>query len=373
MKKKFFIITIILFSSLIYLSCSNNIVKKHPTYNRIKKSTNFNSEIFLNNEFTTITNGGFFNMAWRYFNVNENTKPNNFKPNFVNSFNKEEFIKKDGIKTLWVGHSTLLINLEGKIILTDPVWSERVSPVQFAGPKRYFKTPIAIEDLPKIDMVLISHDHYDHLDKNSIKNLIKKDPKLKFYAPLGVAAYLEDWGVNKNNIIEFDWWDELTLPADYKLAFAPTRHFSGRGLLNRNITLWGSWIVKSKNHSIYFGGDSGYGNHFKQIGDKYGPFDITLLEIGAYDDDWKAIHMGPKNAVKAHLDLKGKQLIPIHWGTFRLAFHPWKEPADILLEQSLKNKVSVLMPIPGKIYYKNSDEIVYWWNDNQNKLVLNQK
>jgi L-ascorbate metabolism protein UlaG (beta-lactamase superfamily) len=206
---------------------------------------------------------------------------------------------KSGLRITWVGHSSLLIEIDGRRILTDPVWSDRVSFSQFFGPKRFFQPPIALEDLPPLDAVIVSHDHYDHLDKNTIKFFAGKTTP--FFCSLGVGKYITEWGVQKDFITELDWGDSVMIDHDCVITATPSRHFSGRGIVNRNETLWSSFVIKGTKHNIFFGADSGWFPGFTDIGNTYGPFDLTILEIGAYGKNWPDIHMGPDKASNAHL------------------------------------------------------------------------
>ncbi|OOQ60268.1 MBL fold metallo-hydrolase [Mucilaginibacter pedocola] len=252
---------------------------------------------------------------------------------------------KSGLRVTWVGHSSLLIEIDGICILTDPVWSQRVSFSQSFGPKRFFQPPIALSELPKIDVIISSHDHYDHLDKATIKYFAGKN--IPFICSLGVCDYLEEWGVDKGIIHEVDWGDSVMI-GNCNITAAPARHFSGRGLTHRDETLWSSFVIKGPEHNIYFGADSGYSPDFAAIGEAFGPFDLTMLEIGAYGKYWPDIHMGPDNASNAHLDLKGNIMMGIHWGTFNLAPHAWYEPAERLVKYAEEKNIQLLLPEPGK-------------------------
>lgn len=261
---------------------------------------------------------------------------------------------------VWLGHSTLLIKIGGKTLLTDPVFSERASMFSFAGPKRFpYQPPISVEDLPPADAVIISHDHYDHLDYQTI---LKIHPKVKqFLVPLGVGAHLEKWGVPAEKIMERDWWDTVTLDS-LELTMVPTRHFSGRGLMNRNTTLWCGWAIRSGNHNTLYGGDSGYFPGFREIGEKLGPFDLVMLECGAYSQYWPSIHMMPEETAQAAADLQARQLLPIHWGKFNLSLHPWKEPVERLLQKATELKLNVITPQPGELVRIGSDAPQRpWW------------
>lgn len=251
----------------------------------------------------------------------------------------------NGLRITWVGHSSLLIEIDGIRILTDPVWSQRVSFSQSFGPKRFFQPPIALEDLPELDAVIVSHDHYDHLDKATIKFFAGKS--IPFITPMGVCKYLEDWGILKNYINEVNWGDSVMI-GNCSVTATPSRHFSGRGIFNRMETLWASFVIKGPRHNIFFGADSGWFPGFAEIGEAFGPFDLTMLEIGAYGKYWPDIHMGPDNATNAHLALKGNIMMPLHWATFNLAPHAWHEPGERLEKFAKEKNIKLFMPEPGK-------------------------
>ena len=258
-----------------------------------------------------------------------------------------------------LGHSSMLLKVYGEYWLLDPVFSERASPFSFLGPKRFSPMPISIADLPVIDKILISHNHYDHLDKAAVKQLADKTKQ--FYVPLGVENDLKKWGISEEKISAFNWWQEQQT-ANALIAFTPTQHFSGRGLSDANNTLWGSWVIKTQENSIYFSGDSGYFAGFKEIGNKYGPFDLTLIETGAYDKDWADIHMTPEQSVQAHIDLLGKVMVPIHNSTFDLAFHSWTDPLERVTAASTANNVKLSTPQFGQLFTINDAPIVdKWW------------
>ncbi|HTI61132.1 MBL fold metallo-hydrolase [Mucilaginibacter sp.] len=251
-----------------------------------------------------------------------------------------------GLRITLIGHSSLLIEIDGKRILTDPVWSERASFLSFMGPKRFFEPPLPLNMLPKLDAVLLSHDHYDHLDKATIKFFAGKN--IPFFTSLAVGNYLEKWGIDPNLITELDWGDSAMIAPDMILTSVPARHFSGRGIVNRNETLWAAFVIKGPEHNIFFGADSGWFDGFADVGKVYGPFDLTMLEIGAYGKYWPDIHMGPDNASNAHLALKGKLMMPIHWGTFNLSTHAWYEPIERLLQYGEEKHIDLFIPEPGK-------------------------
>ena len=264
-----------------------------------------------------------------------------------------------GLRVTWLGHSSLLLEVDGIRILTDPAWGERASFVRFMGPRRFYPTPLPIADLPPLDAVLLSHDHYDHLDQGTIEQIAGTG--VAIVCSLGMRPILERWGVPPARITELSWGDSAQVGA-CTLTATPARHFSGRSLWNRNETLWSSFVIRGPRHNIFFGADSGPFPGFQQIGRLFGPFDLTMLEIGAYDDDWPDIHMGPDRAAEAHLALGGRLLLPIHWGTFNLAFHPWREPVERLLGAARAQGIRLLLPRPGVPMDVTGDEHhSNWW------------
>ena len=263
----------------------------------------------------------------------------------------------------WFGHSAFLLELDGKKLLLDPMFGESPSPVPMLAGKRYSKElPIAVEKLPFIDAVIFSHDHYDHLDYGSIQKL--KDKVGQWFTPLGVGNHLIEWGVPEQNVHQLNWWDDIKID-QIELVCTPARHFSGRGLTDRNTTLWASWVIKGTNENIYFSGDGGYGQHFKEIGKKYGPFDISMMECGQYNQDWHAIHMMPEETAQAAVDLKSKLFMPIHWGAFTLAFHNWTDPAERVTKAAKELNQPITTPkigepvIIGAIDYPTAR----WWEN----------
>jgi L-ascorbate metabolism protein UlaG (beta-lactamase superfamily) len=302
---------------------------------------------FLNPVETSISTGGnIFNILWKYATNKAETIPAKKLGPFVTDVNIYKTPPSTGLRITWIGHSSILIEIDGLRILTDPVWSNRASFSEIIGPKRFFDAPLKLAGLPHLDAILISHDHYDHLDPHVIKTLAAK--QIPFYCPLQVAKYLISWGVSPNLVTEMDWTDTVAITNNCQLTALPTRHFSGRSLFNRNETLWCSYVIKTNNHNIYYGADSGLYNGFKEIGDAYGPFNLTMLEIGAYNENWANIHMGPKNAIQAHLELKGQLMMPIHWGTFNLALHAWNEPVEDLINYAAEKDVKLFIPKPGE-------------------------
>lgn len=287
----------------------------------------------------------------------ENTAPPVTLP--VIPINKK-FIVSQQLRVTWLGHAAVLIEIEGKLFLTDPALSERASPFSWIGPKRFHPSPVNVEELPLLDGVIISHDHYDHLDYQTIKRL--RDKTKRFYVPLGVGAHLRHWGIPDEKISETDW-NESVQAEHITLITLPARHSSGRSF-KRNQTLWASWLIKSPRFTVYFGGDSGMFPGYKEFGELYGPIDITLLPIGAYDPMWPDIHLNPEEAVEAHIMLKGKMMIPIHWGTYNLAFHPWSEPADRLTAIGKEENITYIIPRAGEPVTPASVSIAgEWWKE----------
>jgi len=329
-------------------------------------ASNFSSGKFHN----TVPTDMSFNSSkmagtmWEFFKGNKNREPAGTIE--VPVFNKVEFEKLgfENVYFTWFGHSSLLVKIDGKTILIDPVFSNRASMFSFMGPERFpYSSDMDVGRLPEIDAVIISHDHYDHLDYKTILQL--KDNVQHFFVPLSVGAHLEKWGVPSDNIIELNWWETIDFE-NIQLVFTPSRHFSGRGLTNRFSTLWGSWIIIGKQQRLFFGGDSGYFEGFKEIGEKYGPFDLTFLECGAYNENWANIHMMPEETVQAHIDLKGKYLMPIHWGKFDLSVHPWKEPIQRATKEGENLDVRFLTPEIGVITELNENpETSRWWKEYQ--------
>lgn len=244
-----------------------------------------------------------------------------------------------------LGHSTMLIKLGGQFFLTDPVFSERASPVQWAGPARFHAPPIGIDELPPIKTVILSHDHYDHLDHAAVKALAAKTEV--FLAPLGVGDRLLEWGVDAARVRQFDWWQEATI-GGVRFVSTPAQHFSGRSLADRNSTLWTSWVILHDDLRLFFSGDTGYFDGFKEIGAKYGPFDVALLETGAYDKLWPDVHMQPEETLQAFLDLKAGWLLPVHNGTFDLGLHRWQDPFDRIAALAQEKGVKLTTPEMGE-------------------------
>ena len=266
-----------------------------------------------------------------------------------------------GLKRItWLGHSACLLEIDGKRILFDPMLGPSPAPHPWLGPKRFSSLPLTLDEMPRIDVVVISHDHYDHLDYESIVKLSKKTTH--FYTPIGVGTHLEEWGIEPGKITELDWWEQSTADG-FTFVCTPARHFSGRGVFDRFATLWASWIVKTENTNIYFSGDGGYGPHFSEIGQRYGPFDFAMLECGQYNELWKDIHMMPEETVQAAKDLKAKAMMPIHWGAFALAMHTWMDPIERVTVAAQEENMPIATPIIGEPISLDASQFPdkKWW------------
>jgi L-ascorbate metabolism protein UlaG (beta-lactamase superfamily) len=269
---------------------------------------------------------------------------------------------QSGLRITWLGHSTVLVEIGGLRVITDPVWGKRASPSQLAGPKRFQPVPVRLSEMPAVDLVIVSHDHYDHLDYPTIRELART--RVPFVTSLGVGAHLEMWGVQSERIVELDWWESYAIPgSDVTITAAPSQHFSGRGINDRNATLWSAMVIRSQQHAVFFSGDTGLTTEYELIREKLGPFDLTMLEIGAYYPAWGDIHLGPDNAIKAHAMLGGV-LMPVHWGTFSLAMHAWDQPAERLFELAQKTDAALLMPKLGEAMEPaHLDKPKPWWRE----------
>jgi L-ascorbate metabolism protein UlaG (beta-lactamase superfamily) len=265
-----------------------------------------------------------------------------------------------GLRATWLGHSTVLLEVDGRRVLTDPVWGDRASPVSFAGPRRFQPVPVTIAQLPPLDAVVISHDHFDHLDHATVLELAKRD--VPFVTSLGVGAHLEAWGVPPTRITELDWWEHVELPGGLTITAAPSQHFSGRTPGGRNLTLWSSLVVRGPRHAVFFSGDTGLTPEYADIRARLGPFDLVMLEVGAFHPAWGDIHLGPKNALEALALLGGGAFLPVHWGTFNLAIHAWDEPAETLLELAPARQAQLVMPRLGEpVEPSRVERALPWW------------
>ncbi|MCV6613822.1 MAG: MBL fold metallo-hydrolase [Cellvibrionaceae bacterium] len=267
-----------------------------------------------------------------------------------------------GLRVTWLGHSNLLIEIDGKNLLIDPVWGARASPLSFAGAKYFYPVPLALESLPRIDGILISHDHYDHLDVSTVDRL--KGRGVNWYVPLGVGTHLRYWGVQEKLIHELDWWQSATI-GKLQLTAVPARHGSGRSVFMQDVkqTLWAGWALNGPKHSVIYTGDTSMHPGFTEIGRRLGPFDLSIIEIGAYNQLWRDNHLGPEQALKAHQMLNADTLLPVHWGAISLANHSWTEPIERLLAAVAANapEVVVQRPVPGQAFELTEKPRDRWW------------
>jgi L-ascorbate metabolism protein UlaG (beta-lactamase superfamily) len=283
-------------------------------------------------------------LAWRFlFAKPRHTVPSGSIP--VYELSRTQLLEAPDNTVYRLGHSTILMKLQGEFWLTDPVFSERASPMQWMGPRRFHQPPISIAELPPIKGVILSHDHYDHLDHAAILQLAEKTEH--FLTPSGVGDTLIEWGIAPAKVRQLSWWQSTKI-GEIEFVATPAQHFSGRGLRDRDRTLWASWSIINREQRIFFSGDSGYFKGFKEIGDRLGPFDLTLMETGAYDKNWPDVHMQPEQTLQAHLDLRGKYLLPIHNGTFDLALHAWYEPFERITDLAAQHGVRISTPQMGE-------------------------
>jgi L-ascorbate metabolism protein UlaG (beta-lactamase superfamily) len=264
-----------------------------------------------------------------------------------------------GLRVTWFGHSATLLEIDGHRVLTDPIWSERASPLGWLGPQRFFAPPVPLDRLPAIDAVVISHDHFDHLDHGTLTAMKAWDTT--FVVPLGVGAHLERWGIPPARIAERDWW-ERTQVRDLTIVTTPARHASGRKLVDNDGTLWAGYALVGPRHRVYYSGDTGLFPAMKEIGARLGPFDLTMIEAGQYDPAWPDWHIGPEQAVVAHEWVRGKALLPVHWALFNLAYHGWTEPIERVLVAARARGVTLLAPRPGQSFEPTAPPAFErWW------------
>jgi L-ascorbate metabolism protein UlaG (beta-lactamase superfamily) len=336
-------------------------------YLQIQKSENYNlaEEKFVNLEQNSVLTGpGFWdnpgeNWNNNFFFNNNQTRPEGLLPESKTPLPADFHVSSDNIKFVWLGHSTILASIDGKVVLFDPIFSNAASPVSLVV-KRFQPPVIDLASLPEIDIVVISHDHYDHLDMETIKQLHDRD--ISFVVPLGLGAHLEHWGVSAQKITELDWWEETEIDG-LKLICTPSQHFSGRrGPYKEKRSLWASWLIKSPRQSVYFSGDSGYADHYRQIGERYGSVDLVFMDSGQYNARWRHVHNMPEEAVQAVLDMDGQLLVPIHWGMFTLSMHDWFEPPVRVLAEAARLDVRVLTPLLGQLVdVSDMPENDEWW------------
>ena len=326
---------------------------------KISKSSNYGSKQFENLIPTTMDMNFRKGMGVMYewiFNTS-GREPDKALPSL---FNKTSNQYPDSLsKITWYGHSAVLLEIDGKKILIDPMLGNAAAPVSFMTNRFAYEVPIDLESIPHVDAIILSHDHYDHLDYPSIMKL--KDKVDHFFTPLGVGSHLIRWGVDESKITELDWWESKTID-NIQLVATPARHFSGRGISDRNKTQWASWALIGEKERIFFSGDSGYGPHFKEIGEKYGPFDFAMMECGQYNERWEAIHMMPEQTIQASIDVKSNLMMPIHWSAFNLSLHSWTDPVERAVKAAQTQGVNILTPQIG-LRFSPGLEIKneFWW------------
>lgn len=340
---------------------SLKIVGKNPSgklLEKLKQSPNYKKDGFKNLSETPmlLQDTSYYDLIKQSLNKNPDLKPSSALPSVKTDLKN---IRSDKPVIVWFGHSSYFIRINNKNILADPVFSGNASPVSFMVNAFEGSDIYTTDDFPELDFLIITHDHYDHLD---YKTVIKLKAKAKsVVCSLGVSSHLIYWGFDKKTITEIDWWQTAKLTDGMTLTAAPARHFSGRGL-KRSKTLWSSFILKTNSYNLFLGGDSGYDFHFKEIGEKYGPFDIAILESGQYNIAWPFIHMMPEQTVQAALDLRAKVLLPVHWGKFTLAMHPWNEPPQRVLKEAVLKNLKVTTPLIGEVVVLNeSYPGKEWW------------
>jgi len=328
---------------------------------RMKQSPNFRNGVFHNLEVTPSLKSdvNVVSLMWDFlFNKKPGLKPLDVLPAL--KCDLKNLPSQDLL--IWFGHSSYLLKIDGKLLLVDPVFSENASPVP--GSNKAFKIAVdyTVADFPKIDYLFISHDHYDHLDYETIIRLREKVGQV--ICGLGVGAHFESWGYKTEQIVEGDWYDQVNLVPDFQVTFTPARHFSGRRI-TRNNTLWTSFVLKTSKYNLFLGGDSGYGKHFKTIGERFGPFDLAILENGQYNDAWHYIHSLPEEWGLETKDLQAKVTMPVHSSKFALAMHGWKEPMEKFYETAQKEHSKLITPKIGELVSLNKLDTIYspWWRD----------
>lgn len=361
------LITLLIIIGVLFINLSPQFggVASKQQQELFSKSKHYKDGKFLNNGGVKMEMSlkDSFKAMWILFKSNSKAEPNkNIAVQKIDSITIANYNSKT--RFIWFGHSTFLLQIKGKNLLIDPMFGNVPAPNPLLGNKRFSnKLPIEIEKLPSIDAVLITHDHYDHLDYESIQKL--KDKVNIFYTPLGIGIHLLKWGVEKERIIELDWWQEIKFD-ELTIRCTPAQHFSGRGISDREKTLWCSWIIQSDDENLFFSGDSGYASHFKEIGDQYGPFDFAFMECGQYNNLWPLVHMLPEETAQAGLDIKAKRIMPIHWGAFKLASHSWTDPVERISKKAKELNVDLIIPKIGEIIeigLNDSEEIYPWWRN----------
>lgn len=337
---------------------------------RFNTSDHYNGSVFKNLPAPTQPKpeGGSLKAAWQFLRGTPNRTPDKGAVEAL-TISPDDLTRTDGPQLYWFGHSSVMLQIDQRNFLFDPVFADVAAPHPWLGSSRYSgKLPINPEDLPAIDAVFISHDHYDHLDLTAIRALADKAER--FYVPLGVGAHLRGWGIEPSRIIEMDWWEESRLD-NLVFTFTPAQHFSGRGLTGQNQSLWGGWHLKSGDFSLFYSGDTGYAPHFKEIRKRLGPVDFALLECGQYNEAWADVHMMPEQTVQAARDLDADVMMPVHWGAFTLSIHAWNEPAQRVVTEAGNRQQSIIVPRIGERVDLASPptSVRPWWDVRLNSLT----
>lgn len=292
-------------------------------------------------------------------NVSENVSPRSPLPAAYPTSGQFAIAPASGLRVTWLGHSSTLVEIDGVRVLTDPIWSDRASPVSWLGPRRWNEPLIPLDSLPHIDAVVISHDHYDHLDYGTIRAM--REWKTTFVVPLGIGAHLAAWGIPESRIVELDWWQRTTI-GSLEIVSTPSRHASGRILFDNDAKLWSGFALISAQHRVYYSGDTGLFPALRDIGERLGPFDLTMIEVGQYGQAWPDWHLGPEQAVRAHRMVKGRVMLPVHWGLFALAYHGWTEPVERALAAAATDSATLIAPRPGQSVEPTVPQaITRWW------------
>jgi L-ascorbate metabolism protein UlaG (beta-lactamase superfamily) len=326
---------------------------------RVNASPNFADGKAQNPVPTSLDAGNPWEFIVEYFRGADERTPPSPVPMVVPDPSVLESVRGRGVRFIWLGHSTVYLEIDGTRVLIDPVWSDRASPFNILGPKRSHPVPIALADLPVVDVVVISHDHYDHLDPGVVRALAPQG--VRFAVPLGIGADLEKWGVPTEQIIELDWWERSAV-GSLALIATPARHFSGWRVADRDRTLWASWTLVGPRSRVFYSGDTGWLDDFEKIGDEYGPFDLSIIKCGAYGESWPDIHINGVQAVEAHVALKGRRMLPVHWLTFDIALHPWEEPVVQAVETGRELGAEVITPQLGELIdLQGRVTTTRWW------------
>ena len=344
---------------ILFAGCQDVGQDQEERLRRMRESPQYDGSHFVNPiSVPKLAPGSLWSMVKRYTIVPRiDARPASAPP--VEPLRRTDWTPGDGFSFAWLGHSSFLVALEGTRILVDPVLEERASPLSWIGPRRFHPPPATAEGLPEVDVVLVTHDHYDHLEEPTVARLATTGAR--FLVPLGIGELLEEWGVAASRIVELDWWQSHRI-GSLRFTATPALHYASRGILDGNKRLWCSWSVRGSGRSFFVSGDSGYFDAFERIGEKEGPFDVTFLKIGSYDEAWKQVHMTPEEAARQHRDLQGGLLVPSHWATFDLGLHPWYEPVERLLKAAREGGARVIVPVIGRrIEVERPPEIEFWW------------